>query len=367
MVFDTHYYEILEIQPTATLDEIKKSYRKLAIKHHPDKNFGDKTCEEKFKQISEAYSILSDPEKRNKYDLFGKNSSQEKKDDFDNFRDMFNSMFDTFGGKKSNYNKFDIVYNLEITLSELYHRKKKNFKIIRQVKCDKCKGSGVKIEKPSSCIICLGKKFIISRLDNSYNCIECKYCNATGNTITNENKCIICDGIGTCNISETISVKLKNGIVDGDFITFFRKGNIDVIGDRYGNLLFKIILFDDKVFIRNREYGINNLYIEIEISLAEALVGFMKEIDDHPYGKFKILSREIIEPMSILCVKGKGMPISDGLFGDLIIKFYVKFPEFISSKNKNIISSVLRNDDGVDFRTRADIENFEVFEIVKIK
>ena len=260
------YYDVLGVNKSATPDQIKSAYRKLAVKHHPDKNKGDKAAEEKFKEASEAYHVLSNSERKQSYDSFGHAAFENggggrggfgNFDFSSSFSDIFEDFFgEGFGGgrrsRRSNNRGSDLRYDLSITLEEAYSGKKQDIKFSTSEKCDTCKGAGSKPgHDASSCSMCGGHGQV--RSSQGFFTVQqtCPQCSGSGEMITNP--CTGCGGQGKKQASKRISVSIPKGVDDGTRIRLAGKGEAGSRGAGNGDLYLFIIVYSHDLFKRSDE------------------------------------------------------------------------------------------------------------------
>ena len=289
------YYDVLGINKGSTPEEIKSAYRKLAVKYHPDKNPGDKKAEDRFKEASEAYGVLSDKSKKENYDNFGHAA-------FENggggqggfggtdFSDIFEEFFGDFGGgrrnsrgRSSNNRGSDLRYDLSITLEEAYSGKKQNIQFSTSEKCTTCKGNGSKPgSSPDRCTFCGGNGKV--RSNQGFFTVQqtCPQCSGSGEEITNP--CVDCNGHGNKQISKKISVTIPKGVDDGTRIRLAGKGEAGTRGGTTGDLYLFINVKSHKLFKRSDV----NLFFEFPISIADAALGTTIEIPTIDGKKAKI-------------------------------------------------------------------------------
>lgn len=343
------YYNILKIPKNASQDEIKKAYRKLAIKYHPDKNPGDKEAENKFKEISEAYSVLSNEEKRKIYDKYGKEGLNQgdgmKFDPSEIFERFFSSSFSSnFEHPFSNFfrssqqrsdvkkRSADIIVDCNVELKDLYCGKKLKRKATRNRICKKCNGNGTKDKsKPVQCPDCGGKGIKVVRQQKGFmqivQQIECDKCRGHGEVIAPSNICEKCFGSKVTLESKILEINILPGMADGERIIF--KGESDEYPDTIpGDIIFIVKSKQHPQYTRVN----NDLYYTTTISLKKALCGFtmhIKTLDDRV---IKCKYNDIITPNCKLKIRDEGMPIKGvtNQHGNLYISFNVKFP----SKNE---------------------------------
>ena len=282
------YYEVLGVNKSASADQIKSAYRKLAVKHHPDKNKGDKTSEEKFKEASEAYHVLSNSERKQNYDNFGHAAFENGGGgrggfgnfDFSNhFSDIFEDFFgEGFGGggrrsRRSNNRGSDLRYDLSISLEEAFSGKKQDIKFSTSEKCDKCNGSGSKPgHSAGTCSMCSGYGQV--RSSQGFFTVQqtCPQCGGAGEVITHP--CTSCNGQGKKQASKRLSVTIPKGVDDGTRIRLSGKGEVGSKGGSSGDLYLFINVYSHDLFKRSDE----NLFFECPISIADAALGTSIEI-----------------------------------------------------------------------------------------
>ncbi|MEO8447980.1 MAG: DnaJ domain-containing protein, partial [bacterium] len=285
------YYEILTVTKTATVEEIKTSYRKLAMKHHPDKNPGDLESEEKFKELAEAYEILSDPAKRQRYDQFGHQGVNGAGgfQGFDNINDIFSHFGDIFGGanrgggsifdeffgggsrgsRTQNNDGSDLKISLKLTLEEIAEGIEKTIKVKKYKNCVKCSGSGAKAGSGhTKCTNCNGSGEIrqVSRsmFGQFVNVTMCQTCNGEGRII--KEKCDECHGEGRVKSESTIKINVPAGVQEGNYIPLRGQGNVGPRGGNPGDLLVFIEEEKHKYFERDEDH----IYYELEVSIVDA-------------------------------------------------------------------------------------------------
>ena len=341
------YYEVLGVNKSATPDQIKSAYRKLAVKHHPDKNKGDKAAEEKFKEASEAYHILSNSERKQNYDNFGHaafengGSGRGGFGNFDfssSFSDIFEDFFgEGFGGgrrsRRSNNRGSDLRYDLSITLEEAYAGKKQDIKFSTSEKCDTCKGSGSKPgHNAGTCSMCGGHGQV--RSSQGFFTVQqtCPQCSGSGEEITNP--CTSCSGQGKQQASKRISVTIPKGVDDGTRIRLAGKGEAGSRGAGNGDLYLFINVYSHDLFKRSEE----NLFFECPISIADAALGTSIEIPTIDGGKAKIKIPSGTQSGKQFRLKGKGMPYMRGSgIGDLYVQVNTEVPVSLNREQKELL------------------------------
>ena len=340
-------YDVLGIPRGASKDDIKKAYRKLALKYHPDKTKGDKASEEKFKEASEAYHVLSNAERKQNYDNFGHaafengGGSRGGFGNFDfssSFSDIFEDFFgEGFGGgrrsRRSNNRGSDLRYDLSITLEEAYSGKKQDIKFSTSEKCTTCKGSGSKPgTSVSSCSMCGGHGQV--RSSQGFFTVQqtCPQCSGSGEQITNP--CSECSGQGKRQASKRLSVTIPKGVDDGTRIRLSGKGEAGTKGAGSGDLYLFINVYSHDLFKRSDE----NLFFECPISIADAALGTSIEIPTIDGGKAKIKIPAGTQSGKQFRLKGKGMPFMRGSGnGDLYIQVNTEVPISLNREQKELL------------------------------
>ena len=341
------YYDVLGINKSASPDQIKSAYRKLAVKHHPDKNKGDKASEEKFKEASEAYHILSNTERKQNYDNFGHAAFENggggrggfgNFDFSSNFSDIFEDFFgEGFGGgrrsRKSNNRGSDLRYDLSISLNEAFSGKKQDIKFSTSEKCDICKGTGSKPgHSPNTCSMCGGQGQV--RSSQGFFTVQqtCPQCGGSGEQITHP--CTSCGGQGKKEASKRLSVTIPKGVDDGTRIRLAGKGEAGSRGAGSGDLYLFINVYSHDLFKRSDE----NLYFECPISIADAALGTTIEIPTIDGGKAKIKIPAGTQSGKQLRLKGKGMPYIRGSgFGDLYVQLNTEVPISLNKEQRELL------------------------------
>jgi len=342
------YYEVLGVDKSASADQIKSAYRKLAVKHHPDKNKGDKSAEDKFKEASEAYHVLSNSERKQNYDNFGHAAFENGGGgrggfgnfDFSNhFSDIFEDFFgEGFGGggrrsRRSNNRGSDLRYDLSISLEESYTGKKQDIKFSTSEKCDTCSGSGSKPgHDAGSCSMCGGHGQV--RSSQGFFTVQqtCPQCSGSGEMITNP--CASCGGQGKKQASKRLSVTIPKGVDDGTRIRLAGKGEAGSRGASNGDLYLFINVYSHELFKRSDE----NLFFECPISIADAALGTSIEIPTINGGKAKIKIPQGTQSGKQFRLKGKGMPYMRGSgTGDLYVQVNTEVPVSLNKEQKELL------------------------------
>lgn len=347
------YYEVLGVQKGASEDEIKKAYRSLAKKYHPDMNPGDKTAEVKFKEVNEAYAVLSDSDKRSKYDRFGHDAFDPTSGgggyggfggfsggDFD-FGDIFSSFFGGGGGSSSRANMpregEDVVTRVSVSFEEAAFGCKKEVNFARIENCPDCHGSGAEHEGDiETCPECRGSGRVTVRQQTMLGYMQtqrtCQRCSGRGKII--KNPCKNCNGKGRIRINKKLEVNIPSGIDDRQNIILRGQGSAGTNGGPNGDLIIEVRVREDKIFEREG----NNIFCEVPVSFAEATLG--AEIDVPILGggteKFKI--PDGTQSGTTFTLKNKGIPdINTKRKGDMIIKVAIETPKNLNSKQKELL------------------------------
>ena len=342
------YYDVLGVDKGASADQIKSAYRKQAVKYHPDKNKGDKAAEDKFKEASEAYHVLSNSERKQNYDNFGhaafENGGGGRSGfgnfDFSNhFSDIFEDFFgEGFGGggrksRRSNNRGSDLRYDLSISLEEAYTGKKQDIKFSTSEKCDTCSGSGSKPgHDAGSCSMCGGHGQV--RSSQGFFTVQqtCPQCSGSGEMITNP--CGSCGGQGKKQASKRLSVTIPKGVDDGTRIRLAGKGEAGSRGANNGDLYLFINVYSHDLFKRSEE----NLFFECPISIADAALGSSMEIPTIDGGKAKIKIPSGTQSGKQFRLKGKGMPLMRGSgTGDLYVQVNTEVPVSLNKEQKELL------------------------------
>ncbi|MBD5310923.1 MAG: molecular chaperone DnaJ [Bacteroides sp.] len=359
------YYEVLGVSKNATPDEIKKAYRKMAVKYHPDKNPGDKEAEEKFKEAAEAYDVLSDADKRAKYDKFGHSMGPQgfggggggfhaggmsMEDIFSQFGDIFGGHFgggfggfgDDFGGQapRQHVNKgTDLRITVKVTLKDIMDGVDKKIKIPRLVACEHCKGTGAKDGTAfKTCPRCHGTGYITTVQQTILGAMQsqqvCPECEGEGKIISEP--CTYCNGTGVEKKEEIVSFHIPAGVEDGMILTLRGQGNAPRHGGVNGDLLIVIQEEKNSELIRDGDDLIYNLMLDF----PTASLGGSAEVPTVG-GRARLKIPAGTQPGKVLRLRGKGLPrMNSNVKGDLLVNVMVYVPEELSDTEKAAIESL---------------------------
>jgi molecular chaperone DnaJ len=381
------YYEILEVQKSASQDEIKKAYRQQALKYHPDKNPGDKDSENKFKEAAEAYEILSNPDKRARYDRYGHagvggaagngfgGGGMTMEDIFENFGDIFGSAFGgSFGGfsgfggfgnsrqRSRRVNKgSNLRVKVSLDLKEIAHGVNKKIKVNKFVACKPCDGTGAENSSGyTTCSTCNGTGQVI-KVTNTFlgqmqTASVCHACGGDGKIITN--KCTTCHGEGIVKDTEVISLDIPAGVAEGMQLSVNGKGNAPRRGGVNGDLIVLIQEEKDPDLIRDG----NDLIYGLYLTFSEAALGAPVEIPTVD-GKVKIKIDPGTQPGKILRLRGKGLPEVNGYGrGDLLVNINVWIPKTLTKEEQKTIEQLSKS---TNFIPKPDASDRSFFEKMK--
>ena len=344
------YYEVLGVQRNANADEIKKAYRKAAIKYHPDKNPGDKEAEEKFKEAAEAYDVLS-------------NFSME--DIFSQFGDIFGGHFGGFssrgGGGRRVTRGSDIRVKVKLTLSEIANGTTKKLKINKYITCDKCGGTGAKDSSSSStCSTCNGTG-VVTRVENTFfgrmqTQGVCPTCGGEGKTITA--KCDKCSGEGVVRGDEVIEIKIPAGVGEGMAVTVSGKGNAARHGGVNGDLLVMIEEERDAELVRDG----NDLIHNLNLTVTTCILGGEVEVPTID-GRAKIKIAPGTHAGKVLRLRGKGLPDVNGYGrGDILIVVDITIPDSLTAEERQLVQKLSEQP---HFKEAESVEQQNIFERMK--
>jgi len=339
------FYEVLGVAKSASADELKAAYRKLAMKHHPDRNPGDKTAEQKFKEINEAYDILKDDQKRAAYDRFGHAAFEQGgargPGDFGfsgGFADIFDEMFGEFmgGGRRGQGGSSrgsDLRYNLEISLEESFRGKQTTVRVQTLVLCDQCRGSGAEAgSRPVTCPTCHGRGR--ARVQQGFFTIErpCATCQGAGRVI--DNPCKSCGGQGRIRREKTLSVNIPPGVEDGTRIRLAGEGEAGVRGAPTGDLYIFITVMPHRIFTRDGA----NIYCRVPISITTAALGGSIEVPSVDGSRARVTVPPGTQSGHRFWLRGKGMSVlRSPARGDMFIEATVETPVNLNKRQQELL------------------------------
>jgi molecular chaperone DnaJ len=337
------YYEVLGVERGVDEKEIKKAYRRVAMKYHPDRNPGDKESEEKFKEANEAYEVLSDAQKRGAYDQFGHAGVDPSAGGGGfggggaSFSDIFGDVFgDIFGGARGNrggpQRGSDLRYTLELELEEAVRGTEVKIKVPTLVSCDECNGSGAKKgSTPVSCTTCGGAGQV--RMQQGFFSVQqtCPSCRGKGRTISDP--CGKCRGRGRMEETKTLSVKVPPGVDTGDRIRLAGEGEAGPDGGPTGDLYVQINVKPHSIFERDGKH----LYCEVPISFVDAALGGELDVPTLD-GRVKLKIPAETQTGKLFRLRGKGVtPVRGGGAGDLLCRIVVETPVNLSEKQRELL------------------------------
>ena len=353
------YYEVLGVSKSASEDEIKKAYRKIAIKYHPDRNPGDKEAEEKFKEAAEAYDVLHDPKKRQNYDQFGFNgplggdggfggfggASMNMDDIFSMFGDIFGGHgFGGFGGgggqrRPQQYRGSDLRLKVRLTLEEINQGVTKKFKVRKDITCSHCNGSGAEAGSDrEQCPTCHGTGYISHTTQSIFGMMQtqgvCPTCSGEGTVI--KNKCHECHGEGVVKGEEVVEIKIPAGVAEGMVVNVPGKGNAGRRNGVNGDIQVFIEEEPHELFVRDG----NNLIYNLLLDFPTAALGGEVEIPTIEGTKLRVKIDSGTQPGKTLRLRGKGLPAVQGYGsgkGDLIVNISVYVPKTLSRDEKEAL------------------------------
>ena len=357
------YYEVLGVDKNATEDQIKKAYRTIAIKYHPDRNPGNKEAEEKFKEAAEAYDVLHDPQNRQQYDTFGFNgpgagggfggfgTSMNMDDIFSMFGDIFggHAGFGGFGGGRRGHQVqrgSDLRLKVRLSLDEIAHGVTKKFKVRKDLTCSHCQGSGAAPGSTSEqCPTCHGSGVITHTTQSIFGMMQtqgvCPTCNGEGTVI--KNKCPHCHGTGIEKGEEVVEIKIPAGVAEGMIVNVPGKGNAGPHKGVNGDIQVFIEEEENDTFVRDD----NNLIYNLLLDFPTAALGGEVEIPTIEGTKLKVKMEPGTQPGKTLRLRGKGLPAVQGYGrgnGDLVVNVSVYIPKELSREEKAAIEQFRQSD-----------------------
>lgn len=359
------YYEVLGVEKTATEDEIKKAYRKIAIKYHPDRNPGNKEAEEKFKEAAEAYDVLHDAQKRQQYDQFGFNGSMgngfggfgggaemNMDDIFSMFGDIFGGRARGFGGfgggqhRQAQFRGGDLRLKVKLSLAEVATGVTKKFKVRKDVVCSHCHGSGAEAGcQAETCPTCHGSGVVMRTTQSIFGVMQtqsvCPTCGGEGKVV--KNKCHHCGGSGVEKGEEVVEINIPAGVAEGMVVNVPGKGNAGPHNGVNGDIQVYIEEENNDTFVRDGNDVVYNLLLDF----PTAALGGEAEIPTIDGTKVKVKIDNGTQPGKTLRLRGKGLPAVQGYgrgCGDLIVNISVYIPKTLSRDEKNAVEKFKESD-----------------------
>ncbi len=376
------YYEVLGLDKNASEDDIKRAYRKLAIKYHPDRNPGDKVAEEKFKEAAEAYDVLHDPQKRQQYDQFGFNGPQggfgggfgggmDMNDIFSMFGDIFggHSGFGGFGGfgggsgaQQRVYRGSDLRLKVKLSLQDIASGVTKKFKVKKDVVCPACQGTGAEgNSKPETCPTCHGAGVVNRTVRSMFGMMttqtECPTCHGEGTVI--KNKCHECSGTGVVKGDEIVSIDIPAGVEEGMVVNVSGKGNAGPHNGVNGDI--QVLVEEEKsdLFTRDKQDLIYNLLLDF----PTATLGGEAQIPTISGSKVSLKIEPGTQPGKSVRLRGKGLPAIKGYGvgnGDLIVNMSVYVPKTLTKEERKAVEA-LRESENFKGDTTTKKSIFDMF------
>jgi len=373
------YYEVLGVDKKASEDEIKKAYRKIAIKYHPDRNPGSKEAEEKFKEAAEAYDVLHDPQKRQQYDQFGFDAGKmggfgggfggdfSMDDIFSMFGDVFGGRggfggFGGFGGSQRQGTRIhrgsDLRLKVKLTLQEIATGTTKKFKVRKDITCPVCHGSGAEGNSGSdTCPTCHGQGYVIRTSQSLFGMMQsqsvCPTCHGEGKII--KNKCKHCNGEGVVKGEEVVEINIPAGVAGGMVVNVPGKGNAGKHNGVNGDIQVLVEEEPNDTFVRDGQDVIYNLLLDF----PTAALGGQVDIPTIDGQKVRIKIEPGTQPGKTLRLRGKGLPAVQGYgrgMGDLIVNISVYVPKTLSRDEKEMLEKMKNSDNFKgDIQTKRSI------------
>ena len=342
-VKERDYYEVLGVSRNATNDELKKAYRKLALKYHPDKNPGDKNAEQRFKEAANAYGVLSDPKKREMYDLRGSaglddmgfHGFESSADIFSNFGDIFGDIF----GKRSYRERTmpqkgsDLRNDITISFTDAALGSERQLRFTKSEACDACKGTGAKNGASAVCSQCRGTGHISRQQNPVGGFYTCPNCSGSGRKI--DNPCNTCNGEGRVTKTRSLSVKIPAGINNGSTLKLSGQGEAGVRGGRAGDLYIHVKIASHPYFERE---GLNIRY-DAHIPFTKAALGGEIEIPTLN-GKATLKVPKCTQSNQTLRMSGQGIKTKDGRTGNQLVRIVIDMPKKLSERQEELLEEL---------------------------
>jgi molecular chaperone DnaJ len=353
------YYEVLAVARDATEDDLKKAYRKLAMKYHPDRNQGDKDAEGKFKELNEAYDILKDAEKRAAYDRFGHAAFEQGGGG--GFEDIFEQMFGGLGGRQGgrgggrpNGRGADLRTQVDISLEEAFGGSKKTIRVASSVACEACTGSGAEGGSASAqtCATCQGQGKV--RAQQGFFLIErtCPTCGGAGRTI--KNPCKVCQGAGRVQRDRTLNVTIPAGVEDGTRIRLSGEGEAGLRGAPAGDLYVDIAVRQHPLFQRDGA----NIFVRVPLRMAQAALGGSVEVPSIDGGRAKVTIPAGSQTGDQFRLRGKGFSVlRSAARGDMYVQVSVETPQNLSKRQRELLEE-FEAESTKDGRSSPESEGF---------
>ncbi|MGQ4910735.1 MAG: molecular chaperone DnaJ [Candidatus Thorarchaeota archaeon] len=333
------YYDILGVNRNATQEEIRRAYRRLARKYHPDRNPGDDASEEKLKRINQAYDVLGDPEKRSNYDRYGTADFQGI--DMGGFEDIFSSIFRGFGGFGGGFGRRGragpppgqtLRMTIRLTFEEAFFGTEKEIAFKRKIPCEACGGSGAKPgTHPTKCPTCGGQGQVIRTMGGFMSVSQtCPRCGGLGETI--ESPCPKCRGTGLQEERKETKVPIPAGVEDGQGIRISGGGNAGRRGGPFGDLIVMFSVAPHETFVRR---GLH-VYLETDVPFPLAVMGGDLEVPTM-WGTSKVKIKKGTQSGTLFRMKGKGVHTEDGRTGDQLVRVRIQIPQKLSKEQKQYL------------------------------
>ena len=361
------YYEVLGVSKTASEEEIKKAYRKIAIKYHPDRNPGDKQAEEKFKEAAEAYNVLHDPQKRQQYDQFGFDgpmgggfggfggASMDLNDIFSMFGDVFGGHgfggFGGFGGGsrsggRAQHRGNDLRLKVKLSLQEINEGVTKKFKVRKDVTCEHCHGTGAEAGSGSeTCATCHGSGYVVRTTQSLFGMMQtqnvCPTCGGEGQVI--KNKCRFCNGTGITKGEEVVEIKIPAGVAEGMVVNVPGKGNMGQRNGIAGDIQVFIEEELNNTFVRDG----NDLIYNLLLDFPTAVLGGEVDIPTIDGKTLKVKIDSGTQPGKTMRLRAKGLPAVQGYGsgrGDLVVNISVYVPKTLSREERKMMEELQKSD-----------------------